>query len=339
MKYIVGYQLLPDGQLVKSILENRKHIGEVYFSWDDLPNGRSVFTQRNDCLPFEAQARLMKDLKTFSEADLKLNLLLNGNCYGRLSQSRALFNKIGKAVEHIKENIGLHSVTTSSPLIARFIKNNFPELEIRASVNMEIGSIQGMDYISDNFDGYYMRRELNRDINAIINLKSWCDSNGKKLYMLANSGCLNNCSAHNFHDNLVAHEHEIQEMDNAFDFRGICHDYLRNPEKQLSIVRDTNFVRPEDIHLYEPHFSSIKLATRTNRNPMAVIESYIARKHLGNVTELLEPNHAESFYPFILENSKFPQDFAEKVMSCDKKCDKCDFCSKVFNQIKVNLEK
>ena len=45
--------------------------------------------------------------------------------------------------------------------------------------------------------------------SATFNGAILCDAEGKELYMLANSGCLNNCSAHVFHDNLVAHEAQI----------------------------------------------------------------------------------------------------------------------------------
>lgn len=339
MNYMVGYQLLPDDRLIKAILQNHAQIYEVYFPWDDMPNGRSVFTCRTDCLPFEAQVRLINDLQILAAAGIKLNLLLNGNCYGRLSQSRFLFDKIGAAIDYIRHNPGLQSVTTTSPLIAGFIKKNFPVLEVRASINMAIGTVQGMDYVEEYFDGYYMCRELNRDLKAIISIKKWCDAKGKKLYLLANSGCLNHCSAHSFHDNLVAHESEIQEMDNAFEFRGICHDYLRHPDKQLSIVRDSSFVRPEDIYLYEPYFTATKLATRSNRDPVAVLDAYVKGCYRGNVMELLEPNHAEAFYPVILENAKFPTDFATKVMSCDKACEKCNYCRTVFALAKVNLSK
>lgn len=58
-----------------------------------------------------------------------------------------------------------------SPLIAKFIKNNFENIEVRASVNMKIGSVEGMDYISEYFDSYYMQRELNRDIKKLNSLK------------------------------------------------------------------------------------------------------------------------------------------------------------------------
>lgn len=339
MKFMAGYQLMADNSLIDAMLRFHENIYEVYFSWGDIPNGRGLSKEAAQLPPFEAMNRQLFELELLSKKGIKLNLLLNGNCYGAQSLSRKFFNKIGNVIESLSERINLQSVTTTSPVIAKFVKNNFQELKVRASVNMEIGSTQGMDYVGEYFDGYYMQRELNRNLAAIKHLKNWCDDNGKELCMLANSGCLNHCSVHNFHDNLVAHEHEIMGMDNAFDFRGVCHDYLAKKEKQISIIRDTNFVRPEDLHLYEPYFSAVKLATRSNRNPAAVLEAYVKRKHLGNVTELLEPNHAESLYPDILENSKFPKGFAEKLLSCDKNCAQCGFCERVFKKIKINLEK
>ncbi len=339
MKFMVGYQHMADSSLIDAMLQFHEDIYEVYFSWSDIPNGRGLSIEALRLSPFEFQNRQLFELGILSKNRIRLNLLLNGNCYGAQSLSRAFFSKTGNVIEYLSERINLQSVTTTSPVIAKFIKKNFPELKVSASVNMEIGSTQGMDYVAEYFDGYYMQREFNRNLPTIRRLKQWCDANGKELYMLANSGCLNHCSVHNFHDNLVAHEDEIMAMDNAFDFRGICHDYLARKEKQISIIRDTNFVRPEDLYLYEPYFSAVKLATRSNRNPAAVLEAYVGRKYVGNVTELLEPNHAESFYPDILENSNFPPGFAEKLMSCDKDCNQCGFCEQVFEEVKINLEK
>ena len=142
---------------------------------------------------------------------------------------------------------------------------------------MEIGTVEGMEYISNVFDGYYLKREFNRDIKKIKRAKKWCDENGKKLYMLANSGCLNNCSAHNFHDNLVAHENEISKMDNAYLFEGICHSFLAEDKNRYSVIARTSFVRPEDLHLYDGYFESFKIATRVHKNPVSVVKAYIAK--------------------------------------------------------------
>ncbi len=300
MKYMVGYQVTDKDIFIDEIIARKEHIYEVYFSWGDIPNGRNNQLQNDYFLPWEAQVRQISDLKKLSENGIALNLLLNGNCYGKDSQSRAFYNKIGDTIDYIVSNFGLASVTTTSPLIAKFIKNNFPDIEVRASVNMKIGTIEGMDYVAKYFDGYYMQREYNRDFDRIKELKHWCDANNKKLYMLANSGCLNNCSAQVFHDNLVAHESEISKMDNAYEFHGMCNEYLKNPEHYKALIENTNFVRPEDMHLYDEYFAAAKLATRVSNHPVNIIRSYINGKYSGNILDILEPSH--SIYPYVLEN-------------------------------------
>jgi len=301
MKFMVGLQNRND-DFLQSIIQNKEHIYEVYFSWGDFPNGRNNQIEHEMYTSWEMQKWQIDALAKLKEHSIALNLLFNANCYGKFSQSRAFFNKIGNTVDYIKSEFGLQSVTTTSPLIAKFLKNNFQDLDVRASVNMEIGTIQGMEYISEYFDSYYIKREYNRDFETIATLKSWCDENGKKLFMLANSGCLNFCSAHNFHDNLVAHESEISQMDNAYNFGGICHEYLKNENNYSKIIENTNFVRPEDIYKYEPYFEAVKLATRVHKTPKTVLESFVRAKYSGDILRLLEPAH--SIYPYVIENGE-----------------------------------
>ena len=337
MRYMIGYQRMRDDRLKTTILRYKESISEIYFSWGEMPSGRGTMEKSGNLFPFEAQREMLEELKEYSRLGIGMNLLLNGNCYGRMSQARVFFEKIGETVEFLSDHIRLTSVTTTSPLIAKFIRQNFADLETRASVNMEIGTVQGMDYLSDVFDGYYMKRELNRNRKEIRKLHAWCQSNGKKLYGLANSGCLNYCSAHVFHDNLVAHENEIREMDNAYDFRGACHDYLKKEEKRIHFLRDTNFIRPEDTALYEGLFDGMKLATRVHHNPAAVTEAYFAGQWRGNLLDLLEPDHAELFYPVILDNRKMPEDFGRSILNCQHDCTNCSYCREVFGRIKVNV--
>lgn len=298
MKFSVGLQLMRQS-FIRCIAENAPSIREVYFSWGDFPNGRSSQLSGQHA-PWELQMQQQEALKIISDCGIALNLLFNATCYGAESQSRAFFDKVGQTVDYIEGRFGLESVTTTSPLIAKFIKANFPKIKTRASVNMEIGTVQGMDYLAAWFDGYYMRRELNRDFEQIEALSSWCRQNGKTLHILANSGCLNHCSAHTFHDNLVAHEQEIAKMDNAYQFNGICRDYLKDPKHYKSLIVDTSFVRPEDVHKYEPYFDAMKLATRVHRCPEAVLQAFIRARYSGNILELLEPAH--SIYPYVVEN-------------------------------------
>ena len=301
MKYMVGLNN-QNTDFIEDIISRKEHISEVYFSWGDIPNGRNQQIQSEEYTAYELQRRQDKDLRRLGENGIALNLLFNANCYGKDSLSRAFFNKTGNTIDYIKREYGLNSVTTTSPLIAKFIKNNFEDTEVRASVNMEIGTVPAMEYVSEYFDSYYMKRECNRDFEKIAELKKWCDENGKKLYMLANSGCLNFCSAHIFHDNLVSHESEIAAMDNAYSFGGICREFLKDVKNYSKLVEYTNFVRPEDICKYEGFFDAVKLATRVHNNPRIVLESYVNQRYSGDILRLLEPAH--SIYPYILENGE-----------------------------------
>lgn len=82
-------------------------------------------------------------------------------------------------MDYLKGTIGLDIVTTASLMIARTIKNNFPDIEVRASVNMRIGTVKAMEYIADLFDSYNIQREYNRDLRRITELKEWADKHGK----------------------------------------------------------------------------------------------------------------------------------------------------------------
>lgn len=300
MKFSVGYQCT-DAPFIEQIIENKEKIGEVYFSWADYPNGRNSQLFQKGLSPEEAGVRQEADLQRLADAGVSLNVLFNAMCYGKDAQSRAFFEGVGDTVAMLRERFGVSSVTTTSPLIARFIKDNFDGVEVRASVNMSIGTVEGMDYAKDLFDSFYLKRELNRDFAAIRQLKSWCDAKGKKLYALANSGCLNHCTAHVFHDNLVAHEQQIAQMDNGYAFEGFCRLHLK--ENPAAILERSSFIRPEDIPLYEELFSMMKLATRVSPVPMRILRAYLQGHHSGSLPDLLEPNHAGLFYPCLLENS------------------------------------
>lgn len=304
MKFSVGYQLFNDDGYIDSIIQHKESIGEVYFSWGDFPNGRNNQTERLDMTAWEAGEKQRADLKKLALAKVPVNMLFNATCYGKNSLSRKFFEKIGDTVEFALNEYILKGITTTSPVIAGFVKNNFDGLDVRASVNMAIGSVDGMEYIADVYDSFYIKRELNRDFAKIYQLRSWCDTNGKKLYALANSGCLNNCSSHTFHDNLVSHESEISEMDNGFIFEGVCKKYLTKKDNIYKFFDNTSFIRPEDIYLYEDIFPMVKLATRVNENPIRVLEAYIDdKKYTGSVMNLLEPNHTCAVYPYFIENS------------------------------------
>ncbi len=331
MKFTIGYQA--NDILKRTVLRLRDSVVEIYFPWEGIATGRGVPSERG------AQAKMESDLGEYRNAGICGNLLINGNCYGARAQARSFFNRIGDVIDEASERFALSSVTTTSPLVAKFVKTNFKNIEVRASVNMEINSPEAMAYLADNFDGFYAKREYNWSRSRLAEMKKWTGEHGKKLYLLANSGCLNFCPARTFHDNLVAHQHEIAEMDNAFEFHSLCGEFLKNENSKPHLLSRMNFIRPEDINLFEDLCDGIKLATRTARNPSAIVEAYCAGKFGGNALELTEPSHAEHFYPSVVENSKIPSDYAAKRLACDKNCAQCGYCNLIQKNATITLDK
>lgn len=340
MKFSIGYQFFDEyeNRFAESISTLAPHINEVYFPWIDTATCRTSLINDRGEIKWGAQEKLEKDLALLKKSGIKLNLLLNSNCYGEKSVSIYFQNYICSIIDHIEDIVGsLDWVTTASPFIAKAVKQYFPHVKTRASINMRIGSIDGMEHLSDLFDGFYMQRDYNRNFKKITKLKNWCDLNDKSLHLLANSGCMRFCSAQTFHDNVVAHDLSIAEMANKQDFNAAkCWDFYEKDQNQWKMLRNT-WIRPEDLHHYEGIFDVAKLATRMTNRPLSVVNAYINKLYRGNLLDLLEPNHTSLLKDHYVSNTLFPLDWFEKTSECNKDCTTCKYCESIFTHVKRKL--
>ena len=335
MKYSVGYSLIEREKFISAIRAYSDSIVEIYFAWPNMASGRLVYGSDDGRIDPQAQDVLDNDLDHFKQMGIKLNLLLNGNCYGDQAISVQFQKHIYSILEHLENKIGgIDSVTTTSPFIAHILKKYSNKLEIRASVNMRIGTVEGMKYLSDLFDSFCMQREYNRDFEQIKTLKEWADQNEKGLTILVNSGCLNFCSNQTFHDNLVSHEAEISRQDNLSTFNPVmCWRYYSDRKNRASILKDSNWVRPEDMQFYKDHFPVAKLATRLHSNPGKVISAYVKGRYDGNLLDILEPGMAALFAPEIIDNSRFPAKWFEQLLKCRIGKERDTFYRQVFSKL------
>ena len=126
-------------------------------------------------------------------------------------------------------------------------------------------------------------------------------------------------------------------MDNGYQFEGMCWQFLSKRQNREKWLQRTNFIRPEDVELYQGLVPAIKLATRVNASPVRVMEAYINQRYTGSIMELLEPNHSGALYPQYVENARFDKDFATHVLNCNKNCESCNYCSDVLARACVSL--
>ncbi len=342
MKFAVGFQLYEDGEEPFSdiVQQYRSSISEVFFAWKDIPSGRGMFVMEEDSADWNEQSKMESELKRIKSLGVKLDLLFNANCYGAQSLSEQFKTKIITVIDYLKQSVGgVDIITTTSLFVAHVIKAYFPQIEVRASVNMKLGSVQAMEQVEDLFDSFHVQREYNRNLEHLRELKLWADEHGKKLIMLANSGCFSNCAGQIFHDNLVAHEQEISATKNLPNFNPyVCRRVLQKRENWYKLLQNT-WVRPEDLYNYEGLFDTVKLATRMHELPGMVIGAYVRGYYYGNLLDLLEPGLGRVIAPYVINNSSFPSDWFTNISSCDRMCSKCEYCKLTLEKVLINTEK
>lgn len=339
MKFAIGYQHMEDGGPFSEIVADcRGCVGEVYFPWAGQASGRPPLGHAPDENPDEVRQALEEELQALHALGVKLDLLFNANCYGARAVSVSLESEVRGTVEHLG-TLGCcpDIVTTTSPMIARTVKTFFPGIEVRASVNMRIGSVQAMGYVQELFDSFYLQRDVQRNLATVKRVKAWCDRNGKKLCLLANSGCLRLCPGQTFHDNLIAHSAEAEEVENLPGWNPhVCWNLYRDPSRFAEILKST-WIRPEDLHLYEGWVDTVKLATRQHAHPRMVVGAYAACRFEGNLLDLLEPGFAPAFAPRMIDNAAFPPDWGERVSQCSGDCEACSYCRQVLAEVLKTL--
>ena len=147
MKFAVGYQRMEDRaeSFLDIVRDYRENIDEVYFPWVHSPSGRASLSESRGLVDWKTQTQLETDLIALRDLGVRLDLLLNANCYGGKAVSEYLENQVGSLLTHLDDLIGgVDVVTTTSPAIARTVKTYFPAVDVRTSVNMRIGTVQGL---------------------------------------------------------------------------------------------------------------------------------------------------------------------------------------------------
>ncbi len=332
VKFSVGYQVLEDEFFSEIVSDFKQMVAEVYFAWPGQPSGRAPLKEK-------FQKQILWELNQLKRLGVSLNLLLNASCYGNRALSFSFSQEVVSLVGYLQDKIGLETVTTMSPLVAKTIKKHFPELKRRASVNMRLGTIASLKYVADFFEGYCLQREYNRDRKRLMEIQEWAEKEGKELQILANSGCLNFCSFQTFHDNAVAHEKQMKGMEPFPDLPTLCRYFYREKSHRLEFLQNSSWIRPEDVPVHHAFFQgTYKLATRMHQHPRLVLAAYTQGYYEGNLLDLLEPGFSQEWWPVIVDNRRFPQEWFRQVLKCEKNCSCCHYCQKAAEKVLINLE-
>lgn len=342
MNFSVGYQYPDEGEesrFPEIVKDYRPLVDEVYFAAGNDPGARSPAALASGLEEDEAEKILLEDLLELKHSGVRLNLLLNANCYGGSCISVGLAKQVLERAAFFLERGLLDAVTTASFFIADVLKRHFPDLPLRSSVNMKLGTLDALEYAGELFDSFCLQRDLNYCPDQLQLLADRAAENGKSVCLLANSGCLRNCAAQIFHDNLVAHMGEMDFKNCSRNADPVfCRRFFRKQDRKLDYLAYSTLIRPEDLAHYEKITSRIKLATRTHCNPRLVMEAYCSGHFRGNLFDLTEPGHGILFRGQVLDNTRIPAEYWTFRSACSRDCRTCGYCRKVMEESLVSCE-
>ncbi|MBQ7178926.1 MAG: hypothetical protein IJS08_16030 [Victivallales bacterium] len=329
-KYAVGYDWKIQGGFTAMVAPFLTTVKEVFFSWPGMVSGRYVQLPKS---AEESIEQLVSDLAWCRKNGIELDLLFNANCYGEEAYTETLRTQVyGVMAELGRRDLFPEIVTTTSQFIAKVLKVHYPQVEIRASVNMRLESTKAMEFISDIFDSFYICRDIQRDRQVLKFFSDWCNAHGKKLCMLVNSGCLRCCPIQIWHDNYLCHnpwKAEEQEFILHYPFR-LCGRVTIDIKTAIEVLR-MSWIRPEDIHYYEPYVSAMKLATRSTPYPDKMLKAYAEGHYEGDLMTII--GHDTPY--FEIRNELFPDDWIESgiAQNCAINCTECGKCDMVLKKV------
>lgn len=279
-----------------------------------------------EVLPKVTLHNLERYVRYSKDRGIEFNYTLNPSCLGNYEFSLKGMEQLLHFLRTLN-NIGVHSLTVTSPSIFEMISESGLNFKLKASAICEITSPdKALFYKKLGAGRIVLDPDITRNFKAIKSIQKVVDGS---VEIIINNVCYKHCAYKMFHYNHEAHcnsHHEGQDIKDYFTNR--CS--LQKAEDFMNPIR-LNWIRPEDLHCYYDlgiyHF---KIQGRQNVVTGDVIKTlryYMEENFEGNLYDLItlfSPYNA--FQPYI--DNKSLNGYIDRFLkeNCDDLCDKCGYC-------------
>ena len=146
-KLAVGW--FDNESFVGSCADHVSRIKEVFFAWPGVTASRPM----DDWTPAR-RSQIVSDLRWARDNGIELDAIFNANCYGDIAISETLADHVTTMLKEMDaDGLFPEHLTTTSPFIATVVRQRFPSVKIRFSINMDIDSEIALKYVDDLYDG------------------------------------------------------------------------------------------------------------------------------------------------------------------------------------------
>ncbi|HOX44193.1 MAG TPA: U32 family peptidase [Myxococcota bacterium] len=219
---------------------------------------------------------------------IQFNYLLNASAMGNTEFSR-------EGQRHIEEllgwldGIGVDSVTVANVFFLRLVKRRHPRLKVRISSHRFTDTPRKVRFWVENGADYIVVSEVNihREFKVLAGMQQ--AAQGVELQLIVNNWCRQDCAIAGNHAVGLSAASQTGNRGFPLDYCSVICNRLRL-EDPVNYLR-ANWIRPEDLHLYEQlGYHNFKIVERNTPTQILLerVHAYANRRHDGNLLDLVQ---------------------------------------------------
>ncbi len=226
------------------------------------------------------------------------------------------------------------------------------KLDVVPSINCMLDSIDKINAVREYLNNLncgpaskiILDRSLNRRYPELQEIIRYCRAEfpDAAIELIANEGCLYQCPYKINHDIFISLKGDLT-LDNYLYMAKVSSQkesgeqliterkacikyYAASPDRMLK----SPFIRPEDIDRYDADIIKISGRARTMDFMKRAFFAYKNRAYTGNLIRLMDAMY-EMSHRYYIKNEVLPDDFWHTTAHCDRECERCGYCSEVFD--------
>jgi collagenase-like PrtC family protease len=225
---------------------------------------------------------------------IAFNYLFNASAMGNTEYTREGQRQMEELLEWVA-GIGVDSVTVATIYFLRLVKRRCPQLKVRVSSHRYTDNARKVRFWVDNGADYIVVSEVNihREFKILEAMQR--AAQGVELQLIVNNWCRQDCAIAGNHAVGLSAASQRGSKGFPLDYCSLVCNQLRL-QQPVNYLR-ANWIRPEDLHLYEElGFHNFKIVERNTPTRILLerVQAYAARRYDGNLLDLVQ-NYA---YPY-----------------------------------------
>lgn len=327
MKPAVKYSIPFNGDL--DLMEELAKSGKIYEIYHVGPQNHDLGFRHGE-LQYKSDHTENLLFKLARKHSIRINLLIN--C--PLLSFRNLKKEISRIKSLNRKYPNSFAITLADPYQIGLFKKEFPDLEIEASVIMNLDSFSRIEKaLKWGITTVNLPLRLNRDIKKLKKISQLKKNYPRfKMKLMVNHNCYYDCLFTAYHYFFAETESLFNlKSDTDIKFNSECAYFSKEKLDRKELIKKP-FIRPEDIHYFTENKAGdiFKILWRHSDSDTLrkTVLAYLGGRFTGNLFELIEPH--QKFRNLYCDNQKFPEGFIQKVTNCDKtSCFKCSYCKNI----------